>query len=61
MTRLGNRRIDGLAVVGGFDANALAGEVDLDQSRRVSLLDDLGDDTDAMAAGHGGENQFEHG
>ena len=31
------------------------------RQQRISLLDGLGDDADAMAAGHGGQSQFEHG
>ena len=53
--RLGNRRRDGFAVLSRLDARAEAGEVDFDQCPRVSLRDGLGDDADAMAAGHGEE------
>ena len=36
-------------------------EVDLNAGLRVSLLDGIGDHADAVATGHGGESEFEHG
>lgn len=41
--------------------HAVGGEVDLDQRLRINLFDGFCDDTDAVAAGHGGEGQFKHG
>ena len=61
VARLRDCRLDGLAVFGGLDAHPMAREVDLNAGLRVSLLDGFGDHADAVATGHGGESEFEHG
>ena len=60
------QRADGLHVFtapgnrgDGELASGSALQIQRDATRRVSLLDGLGDDTDAMAAGQGGKSRFE--